>query len=247
MNVNRAEKRTNVILLISALDPSGGAGISADIKTAHALEFYPCPVITAVTYQNTCKITGIFRIPEVERQVSSVVEDVEVTCIKVGACAKADYLRCAEKAGITEIKVYDPVLRASVGYSLTPLKDAVELASESEVITPNREEAAEICRYLGFRCGNAEELCELIYDHLGCKVVVTGVVDVAYDGRKFEKFEGEHSGKEVHGTGCVFSTALACYLVTHSFFDAVKKAKAFVCSAAVNSLDVGKCKKVVNP
>ena len=240
-------EKSDAILIISALDPSGGAGMSADIKTAHALKFYPCPVVTAVTYQNTCKITGIFRIPEVERQVSSVVEDVEVSCVKAGACAKVDYLKCAEKAGITGIKVYDPVLRASVGYSLTPLKDAVKLASESDVITPNREEAAEICRYLGVECGEAEEICEVIHDHLGCKVVVTGVVDVAYDGRKFEKFEGKHSGEEVHGTGCVFSTALACYLVTHSFFDAVKKAKAFVSRAALNSLDVGRCKKVVNP
>jgi hydroxymethylpyrimidine/phosphomethylpyrimidine kinase len=239
------KEQIDAILLISALDPSGGAGIIADTKTAHSLGFYPCPVLTAITYQNTCRISGIFRLDEeiVNRQISPILEDVSsVKCAKVGACAKKSYLKEVEVT-----VVYDPVIRATVGYPMTELKDVVEVASVSDVITPNAEEAKEICGFLGHKCMSIEEACEMIYDELGCRVVITGVVDVAYDGRKTKSFEGTHTGVDIHGTGCVFSTALACYLTGNNFFESVKKAKEFVIKASLRALNAGKCRKIVNP
>ncbi len=234
------------ILIISALDPSGGAGAVADVKTARALGFYPCLAITALTYQNTCRISGIYEIPVdvVKSQTLAVLEDVDILCVKVGACAREEFL---DVLGGLEVEiVYDPVIRATVGFELTSLDDCLGVAEVSTVITPNESEAELLCRALSLKCEGAEEMAMSIAEALECSVVVTGKVDYVCDGKKVVEVRGKHTGVEVHGTGCVYSTALACYLVENDFFKAAKLAREFVSEAAENPVYAGKCKPVVN-
>ncbi|AEA47961.1 bifunctional hydroxymethylpyrimidine kinase/phosphomethylpyrimidine kinase [Archaeoglobus veneficus] len=234
------------ILIIAALDPVGGAGVIADVKAAKVLGFYPCVALTAITYQNTCRITGVFQMPDdvLRRQIDSVVEDVELSAVKIGVSK-------AFEVPEAEVKVLDPVLKATVGYELGSKKDCEKLAEQCDVITPNAYEAEQLSGIGVKSIEDAKLAAKIIAGKFGCSVVVTGVdgVDVAYDSSNdtFHLVAGEHTGMEVHGTGCVYSTALACYLVDFSFEEAAIKAREFVASAAKRALRVGRCLPVVNP
>ena len=118
------------ILIVAALDPIGGAGIIADVKTAKALGFHPCVALTAVTYQNTCRISGVFQMPNdvLKRQIDAVVEDVELTAVKIGVSR-------AFEVPEAEVKVLDPVLKATVGYELGRKKDYEKLAEDISEVT----------------------------------------------------------------------------------------------------------------
>ncbi len=241
--MDRLRGNVDCLLIISAVDPSGGAGAIADVRVARALNFYPCLAVTALTYQNTCRISGIYMLPEdvVRSQVKSILEDVEISCVKIGACA-GGYLLDLD----VEPVVYDPVLKATVGYELTSLEDCLKVAEISTVITPNESEARSMCEALSLRCTDVEDMTLKLAEELGCSVVVTGKVDFVCDGRRVVKIEGEHTGLDLHGTGCVYSTALACYLVKNDLFRAAKLAKDFVSRAARNPVYVGNCRPVLS-
>ena len=232
------------ILIVAALDPVGGAGILADVKTARALGFYPCVALTAITYQNTCRISGVFQMPDdvLKRQIDSVVEDVELSAVKIGVSK-------AFEVPEAPVKVLDPIIKATVGYELGSKKDYEKLAKRCDVITPNAYEAEQLSGIGVESPDDAKLAAKTTAERFGCSVVVTGVkgVDVAYDSRNdtFHFVTTEHTGEEVHGTGCVYSTALACYLVSFSFEEAVVKAREFVSNAARNAIKVGKCLPVV--
>ncbi len=237
-------RRQEVILIVSALDPSGGAGAVADVKTARALGFYPCLAITAVTFQNTCEVSGVLRLESeaVRSQIRAVAEDLKLSCVKVGACARKEFLEGFD----FECIVYDPVIRATVGGELTPVEECVRIAEISSIITPNRYEAELMCRFLSIECGSDAEMAKALSRELGCSVIITGRSDVVCGGGRVEVVEMEHSGVDVHGTGCVYSTALACYLSKTDLFEAARLAREFVSRAAKNPLHVGKCRPVVN-
>ncbi len=231
------------ILIVAALDPSGGAGVVADVKTAKALGFYSCVALTAITYQNTCEIKGVFQMPEevLKNQIDAVLEDIELSAIKIGVSKAFDVPE-------TGVRVLDPVFKATVGHTLGEKRDVERLAEQCDVITPNAYEAEEISGIKVESVEDARLAAKAIAEKFGCSVVITGVdgVDVAYDG-EFHLVTSEHTGMEVHGTGCVYSTALACYLVDSSFKGAVVKAREFVASAARKAVRVGRCLPAVNP
>ncbi len=234
------------ILILSALDPSGGAGMAADLKTAHSIGVYPCPIITALTYQNTCVVKGVFELDlnVVKNQILAVLDDIKADIAKAGAFVKSDCAKFLEEFDVSLI--YDPVIGSTSGFKFSDVDECIEVAKHCSVITPNVNEAKAICEKLNVKYFNEEDMCEAIYDELGCYVVITGKIDVAYDGKKIKKISAKHSGVEVHGTGCVYSTALACYMIDFSFFEAINLAKEFVSKAATNALSIGKCLPVVN-
>ncbi len=234
------------LLILSALDPSGGAGMSADVKTSHSLGVYSCPVITALTYQNTCEVRGafVFNREVVEKQLNAVVDDVKIDFAKAGAFMRCCYAKLLWEKDIPF--VYDPVIAATVGFKFSEAEECAKIAKFCDVLTPNVSEAEAICRALNLKYESVEEMCEKIHEELGCRVVVTGKTDVVYDGKKFKKISSVHTGFEVHGTGCVYSTALACYLISFELFEAAKLARAFVSKSATKPLRVGKCLPVVN-
>ncbi len=139
-----------VALSIAGSDPSGGAGIQADLKTFSALGAYGTAVITALTAQNTLGVTGVHVVPAtfVTQQLQTLVADVQVDAIKVGMLATTEIV--AAVTGFLdrqqcEIVVLDPVMVATSGDRLLS-DDAVEAMREllrrASVITPNLAEAA---------------------------------------------------------------------------------------------------------
>jgi len=144
--------RPPVALSIAGSDPSGGAGIQADLKTFSALGAYGTCVITALTSQNTRGVTGVWQVPVefVARQLETLLDDVRIDAVKIGMLAGAElagmvgsFVRRAPLAGLPI--VLDPVMVATSGDRLLD-EDAVaavrELLPAVALVTPNVPEAA---------------------------------------------------------------------------------------------------------
>jgi hydroxymethylpyrimidine/phosphomethylpyrimidine kinase len=246
------------ILSIAGLDTCGGAGLHADIKTIKILGFHPASVVTAITFQNTCGISGMMSLHSgvIERQLSAIFEDLRVEGVKIGMVNKLEVAEVIvdKIKGLSIPRVLDPVIRASVGFDLG-LKDAYEtIARSCDVITPNVEEAMQFSGMKIEDTESARMAAEKIADVFNCSVVITGGKlegkDVVYDVQhgKHHTIEAELIAAEVHGTGCVYSSALVCYLAKgFKLFIACEKARDFVLQAIKRRKMIGKCMPIADP
>lgn len=234
-------------MTIAGFDPSGGAGIAADIKTFAAHNCYGVAVITALTVQNT---QGVSRVCPVDSSVlmesaGALLADQCVKAVKVGMVANranAEVIGEFLQARAALPSVLDPVFRSSSGYDLAdgPGFEFVRdhLLKRVQVITPNLLEAAALT---GRKVENVEDMknaARQLIDMGARAVVVTGghldkAVDVFLDGTKLETFSGERVKPDnTHGTGCTFSSAVAANLALgRQLRDAVVLAKAYVTEA----------------
>ena len=259
----RADK-VKRILTIAGSDPSGGAGIQADLKTIAALGAYGMSVITAVTAQNTRGVQAIHGIPPefVGRQIDSVLDDIGADAVKTGMLAGPETVRVvAEKMQARQMGnlVVDPVLSAKDGAALiwesarsVLLSMLIPLAT---VVTPNIPEAEYLA---GFRIASPDgmkQAAEAIH-RLGAKnVVIKGghapgdPVDVLFDGTHFYEFRSKRlETNNSHGTGCTFASAVAVGLAENlSVYDAVERAKRFVFAAIEAGFRIGQGHGPVNP
>ncbi|MEM0330746.1 MAG: hydroxymethylpyrimidine/phosphomethylpyrimidine kinase, partial [Archaeoglobaceae archaeon] len=161
------------ILLISALDPSGGAGAVADIKTAKTIGFFPFSVITALTVQNSYKVSSVHPVPSevIKEQLLAIVDDFKIHAVKIGVVPNLEIAKAVSEF-IQELecpKVLDPVLEASVGGKLGDRSAYELLMPRVSVITPNYTEA----RLFGSKI-DPEELALELFKKFGCSVVITG-------------------------------------------------------------------------
>ena len=139
------------ILTIAGVDPSGGAGVFADIKAMSALGGYACGVVAALTAQNTRAVTGVLPIPAefVKAQLETLFEDVHIDAVKIGMLADVEVIKVVAdvlKQYQPKFVVLDPVMVAKSGDRLLP-EDAVDalkayLLPLATVLTPNLPEAA---------------------------------------------------------------------------------------------------------
>lgn len=251
------------VLTIAGSDSSGGAGIQADLKTFCAYGVYGAAVITALTAQNTVGVQGMLEVEEdfVAKQLDSVLTDLRVDAAKIGMVFKKETIKIiADKLLEYKVKniVLDPVFFSKSGDSLIK-DDAVvilkgKLIPICDVITPNLYEAELLS---GFPVRNTEDMkraSEILYSPGNKAVIIKGghlhgdAIDVLYNGKEFKILEGERiSGKNPHGTGCTFSSALAAGLALGlSIDEAFKSAKEYVAAAIKNSIAVGSGFNVLN-
>jgi len=256
--------RPSTALTIAGSDPSGGAGIQADLKTFSALGVYGMAAITALTAQNTRGVTGIEVVSAefVALQIDTIFADIQPRAVKTGMLANAEIIRVvAAKAWEKSFKhlVVDPVMVAKSGDRLLA-KDAVEALREdlipnAYVLTPNLPEAGDI---LGEPVTTAAQMRTAARElhALGAEnVVVKGghlegdeVVDILFDGRKYHEFKGPRiHTTSTHGTGCTFASAIAAYLARgESVREAVGKAREYLTGALRNAYAVGQGHGPVN-
>jgi hydroxymethylpyrimidine/phosphomethylpyrimidine kinase len=257
-----------VILSIAGYDPSSGAGITADIKTAVALGCYAVTCMTALTVQST---QGVFRVEPVRPEIvvntlNTLADDLPIAAVRLGMMGSVEVAEAV--AGFLEARrlpnlVLDPVLRSTSG---TPLVDPAglevirkRLMPLSHVITPNFDEAATLAEAapMSLESGWEEILPHLriltsTLHGLGARgVVITGGhLDPPNDFLSYRQ-AGERKeavfpswrieSNSTHGTGCAFAAAIACALATgHDLPTAVKNAKAFVRSAIESAYPLGK-------
>lgn len=240
------------ILLISGLDPCGGAGIHADIKTARAIGLHSASVVTSLTVQNTCRAGDVNPIdPEIIReQLNAVFEDLRIDCVKIGLVPTLELASAIseELVKIKVPKVLDPVLIAGTGGRLGSVSayEYLLYKADVDVTTPNLSEAQK------FAEGDAERIAIEISRKYGCNVVITGGelggTDIVCEGGRIYSVTAEFSPVTIHGTGCVYSTALACYLgIGNKLEEAVRKARIFVLESVKRAIKPGSCYPVVNP
>jgi hydroxymethylpyrimidine/phosphomethylpyrimidine kinase len=225
-------RRPPRLLSIAGSDPSGGAGIQADLKTFAAHGGYGMAVVTAITAQSTRGVLAIEAVAadSVERQIRAVLEDIGVDAIKIGMLATAETVRRVASvlrgvAGSAPI-VLDPVLRASDGAALLEAAAIEPLVSELlprvSVLTPNRAEAATL---LGRAVNSESDAAGAARDLAarGPAVLVTGgdagggdVIDVLADRRgAVTVFRAPRLvSRSTHGTGCTLSAAVAARLAS---------------------------------
>ena len=249
------------VLSIAGVDPSGGAGVFADIKVMSALGTYGMGVVAALTAQNTRAVTGVMPVPAafVTEQIDTLFADVRVDAVKIGMLGAVDVMD-AVAAGLERHRpqrvVLDTVMVAKSGDRLMP-DDAVaffrrRLLPLAGLITPNLPEAEvlleeKICG-IDAMYGAAEKLYALsgsraaVYMKGGHMAGGT-VTDIVFDGKDMMTMTAPRvDTKNTHGTGCSLSSALAAlWAKTGDLKAAARAAHDYLAEAiaASGALDVG--------
>jgi len=238
-------------LTIAGSDPSGGAGIQADLKSFSACGCYGMSVIVAVVDENTVRVNGVHPVPVdfVVGQIRSVLDDLGADAVKIGMLHSSELIRAVRQtlAGydIRNI-VLDPVMVATSGDPLlqeeavATLRD--ELIPHVKVITPNIPEAEIL---LGRKLTRQEELPEAARE-LSCQGRVSvllkaghlhdeELVDIFYNAetnRTLRLPSRRLETPNTHGTGCTLSSALTAFLARgFSLDEAASRAKDYIASA----------------
>ena len=247
------------LLTIAGSDPSGGAGIQADLKTFSALGAYGCAVLTALTAQNTRGVAGVHAVPPafVAQQIDTLLADVRIDAIKIGMVATAELARAiaGSLADVAAPIVLDPVMVAKSGDRLLA-EEAVgalrrELVPRAAILTPNLPEAAVLLDEPEPTTLDAMRAMAPRLLALGCRSVVLKGGHLPGDAvpdlfctpdRLVELPAVRVPTRNTHGTGCSFSSAIAALLPRHAEpVDAVRAAKDWLQGAirAADQLEVG--------
>jgi hydroxymethylpyrimidine/phosphomethylpyrimidine kinase len=254
-----------VALTIAGSDSGGGAGIQADLKTFAALGVHGTSALTAITAQNTLGVTDIMELPPalVAAQIEAVMLDIGARAAKTGMLSSAEIIEVVATS-ITRFEitnlVVDPVMVAKGGARLLR-DDAVDalrrrLLPLAAIVTPNIPEAEVL---LGRPIRTLDERRQAARDlvALGARAaVVKGghtdeqqAIDHFFDGTELVELQSPRiATANTHGSGCVFSAAIAADLAKGSdSLAAVLLAKEFITGAIERSLEVGRGHGPVNP
>lgn len=267
MTENQGEDGTRTIpntLTIAGMDPSGGAGILADVKAMSALGAYACAVVAALTAQNTQAVTDISPVnPQfVRAQIDTLFADVRIDAVKIGMLGQTGVIEVvADRIGHFKPAhiVLDPVMVAKSGDLLLEQKAVGALREQllplATILTPNLPEAGVLLEMRSVETVRemrrvAERLRNLM-THSGHRwVLVKGghlpgndTIDILHDGDVMIELPGHRiPTRNTHGTGCTLSSALAALLPqSMSVPDATHRAKNYLIQAILHAdaLSVG--------
>jgi hydroxymethylpyrimidine kinase / phosphomethylpyrimidine kinase / thiamine-phosphate diphosphorylase len=254
-----------VALSIAGSDSGAGAGIQADLKTFSALGVYGCTAITAITAQNTRKVSSILELPEyiIREQIQSIMSDIPPDAIKIGMVHRKEIIHSIH----TSLKrtkvpiVLDPIFAAGTGSKLI-LDNAFEsfvskLVPIATLITPNLIEAGRLSGILIRSERDAIDAARKIKE-LGVKnVIIKGghssikkVTDILLDNSECicKLANTRIAIKESHGSGCNFSACITALLAKgFKLIEACKIANQYVHTSIENTIKLGKGIVVTNP
>ena len=256
------DRSVAIALTIAGSDPSGGAGIQADLKTFHQFGVYGEAVITLLTVQNTVRVSRVEVMPAalVAEQIAAVVEDVPPAAAKTGALGNEQViLAVAEAAAQFAFPlVVDPVMVSKHGAAL--IADAARHALVSRLmplsylITPNIPEAEAITG-ISIRTPDDMRRAAVAMRSLGARNVLikgghsTGAAtDLLCEGGEFIEFTSDRiDTRNTHGTGCTYSAAITAQLAKGTVLRvAIDRAKAYVTEAIRTSPGLGRGAGPVN-
>ncbi|WP_010529203.1 bifunctional hydroxymethylpyrimidine kinase/phosphomethylpyrimidine kinase [Lentibacillus jeotgali] len=244
-------------LTIAGTDPSGGAGIQADLKTFQELKAYGMSVITSVVAQNTTGVQDVqhMPVPVIKQQLDSVICDIPFQAFKTGMLADMAIMDAVSEK-ISELDapyIMDPVMVTTSGHTLIAENSRDYLRKNllplSALVTPNIPEAEVIIGEEIKTTKEMQQAAKRIVEEFGSKAaLVKGghmqgqAVDFLFDGETMHTFQAERiDTTNTHGTGCTYSAAITAY-VSHGYQmpEAVQKAKDFVTAAIRHSFSIGK-------
>jgi hydroxymethylpyrimidine/phosphomethylpyrimidine kinase len=245
-----------IALTIAGSDPSGGAGIQADLKTFHQCGVYGTSVITLVTVQNTQKVSAVeILAPDIViAQLEAVLEDMPPAAAKTGALGNLDIVcRIAAKArNFSFPLVVDPVMISKHGQSLMTDEARAALVDmllpSAFLITPNLHEAGELAHMAVYDIVSMKEAAVRITALGAQAVLVKGghledeAVDILYYKGEVTEYRSHRiKTAHTHGTGCTYSACITAELAKgHSLPDAVDVAKRYITKAIETNPGLGK-------
>ncbi|MGI8738302.1 MAG: bifunctional hydroxymethylpyrimidine kinase/phosphomethylpyrimidine kinase [Gammaproteobacteria bacterium] len=256
------QKQVPVVLALAGLDPTGGAGLQADIEAIASMGSHAAPVITAVTAQDTNNVIGFTPLEAglVVQQARAVLEDIPVAAIKIGMTGSVEVIEAIhtllnDYPGLPV--VLDPVLVAGGGGALAERSAATAintlLLPHATVVTPNRLEAYALAPE-----ADTLDACAMALLAYGAKyVLITGgdsgaktaagpvtnpVVNMLYgNNRVLESYQWERLPATYHGSGCTLAAALAGLLAQgNEPFTAIHKAQEYTWRALQNGYRIGR-------
>lgn len=254
-----------VALTIAGSDSGGGAGIQGDLKTFQSLHVYATSAVTAVTAQNTSRISAVHGIPPqiVKDQIRDILSDFPVASAKTGMLHSAEIIKAIIEiwdefySHTKEIPlIVDPIMVSSTGLRLLnedALENYIVLMKKAALITPNVREAEVLTGNTIRTLDEMEKAALQIHKIMKTKILVKGghlpeeksgvkkAVDIFFDGTTISRIESEWLDKKnTHGTGCTFSAACTGYLALGlSLEDSLLKAKHYVTEAIRNGPQLG--------
>ena len=252
--VSRAPRAIPNVVSIAGIDPSGGAGLFADLRAFSALGAYGCGIVAALTAQNTRSVTGVHLPPDdfIRLQLDTLFADVPIASAKIGMLGTAGVVRAVADglhARALPHLVLDPVMIAKSGDTLLA-DDAIALLLEAifplaTLITPNLPEAGVLLRERAPESVRemrraAEKLRERLAHNGERWVLLKGghlpggeLVDLLFDGDKMHELQSRRiDTRNTHGTGCTYSAAIAALLPQREHVpSAVREAHAWLARA----------------
>jgi hydroxymethylpyrimidine/phosphomethylpyrimidine kinase len=247
------QTRVPVVLVLAGLDPTGGAGLQADIEAIACMGSHAAPVATAITVQDTQDVVGYTPLAAglVIQQARAVLEDIPVAAIKIGMTGSVEIVEAIHTL-LTDYPdkpmVLDPVLVASGGGPLSddPTIAAIKalLLPQATIVTPNGREA----RVLAQEADTLDACAMALLAEGAESVLITGgdentaeVINVLYgNNRVLERYQWERVGGSYHGSGCTLAAALAALLAQGiELFTAVYKAQEYTWQALKHGYRIG--------
>ncbi len=263
------EQKNPIVLTIAGLDPSGGAGIIADIKTFTAFGCFATAAITSLTFQNTVGVFGAINqtAETVRGQVEPIFNDFEVSAVKTGMLPSREVIgevaRLNDKFEFQNL-VVDPVVRSTSGFDLIDdkaLQALIELLFPLAcVVTPNLAEAERI-NDLKIESPDEMKLAAENIIKLGAKAVLMKgghlwkleggkrkAEDILLDENGFTTFEADYiETTATHGTGCTLASAIAANLAHgKTLIESIESAKKFVTEAIRTAPAIGHGNSPIN-
>ena len=245
---------TFTALTIAGSDPSGGAGLQADLKTFHQHGVYGMAAVTLLTVQNTQSVTRVeLMSPElVRQQVEAVLSDIPPGAVKTGALGSAAIIEVVAALKLKAPLVVDPVMVSKHGHALL-LEDAQDalrrkLLPVTTLLTPNTQEAAVLLGAPVTTVEQAESAARELAKRGPKAVLVKGghlsgpeAIDVLFHDGQLTRISGPRiDTKHTHGTGCTYASAIAANLAKgQSLLDAVRGAKAWLTEALKSAPGLG--------
>lgn len=241
-------------LTIAGFDPSGGAGLQADLKVFQILGVYGLSAVAALTAQNTRGVDSVEPVSRrfLKKQLDVLMSELIPDAVKMGMLLTEDNVRVVARIirgySLKNV-VLDPVMISSSGKKLAR-RNVPKLLKEKivplcQVITPNIHEASVLS---GLKIRSHEDMKKaaiILKDAGPDAVIITGghleglAIDVMYDG-SFHYLRAKKRQGEYHGTGCTFSAAITAFLAQgYSMLEAAKKAKKFMAEAFQRTIGAG--------
>ena len=248
------------ILCIGGLDPSGGAGLQADIEAIASCGGHALPIASCLTVQNSAQTFSVSSVSAhlIQQQVSALLEDMQIAACKIGVIPNQDVAEMiADILGqLPNIPVvYDPVISSSHGsqfsdtHTIGTIKE--NLLASVTVLTPNLDE---LNAFINEECdivSKAKSLCQFGPQY----ILATGADDateqvhntlLTQDGI-ISEYQWPRLPNHYHGSGCTLSSALACYLSkSDDILHAVDKAQKFTWQTLKNAQQLGRGQWIPN-
>ncbi len=252
--------RIHNVLSIAGHDPTGGAGIQADLETINSIGCHACSVVTTLTVQNTQNVSKISPVtPDlIQKQLQTLIEDINVDAIKIGLLGALDTAKLIARylSLNNEIPVvFDPILAAGGGATLADSELVTffcrQLLPLTTITTPNSLEA----RQLAPECNDLSQCAEQLLSY-GCQtVLITGthesgpdVMNQLFDQSGLVKtYHWPRLANQYHGSGCTLSAAIATRLAQGAtLLDAVEYAQQFTWDSLNSGYQPGRYQFVPN-